>query len=373
MFFNSACLLMLAAFTSSTNASPVDKFERWIADFNIHVHDNNHREHMFGAWSSNDKFIDEVNAKNLTYKLGHNHLSGLTPDEFSAFLGYSEETDRSFGRSIDKIKHRLDEVRCLKGCVDHYDKSAKMTTIRCVGECLSDDLTLGSDALPDSVDWIKSGAVTDVKNQGQCGSCWSFSTTGALEGAYFVKYGTLPSFSEQQLVDCDIRTNGGKDHGCNGGLMDNAFAWIEKNGGLCAESEYPYTSGTTKAAGTCEKTCEVVKNSEVVSFTDVPAKSDPDMMEAVSNQPVSVAIQADQREFQLYSSGVFTGTCGTQLDHGVLVVGYGSLSGEDFYMVKNSWGTTWGDKGYIRLGRGSEFNKGSGQCGVLMQASYPEL
>jgi C1A family cysteine protease len=211
-----------------------------------------------------------------------------------------------------------------------------------------------------------------VKDQGQCGSCWSFSTTGALEGAYYIKYHDLVSFSEQQLVDCDTFSNGGRDHGCNGGLMDNAFNWIDKNGGLCTEQDYPYVSGTTMTSGSCSDTCELVDNSKVHSHVDVKP-SDSSMMSALAQQPVSIAIQADQREFQLYKSGVFTEACGTNLDHGVLAVGYGSMNGEDYYRVKNSWSSTWGDKGYIYLGRGSQYNNGKGQCGMLMQASYPVL
>ena len=230
-----------------------------------------------------------------------------------------------------------------------------------------------SSSAASSVDWVSAGAVTPVKDQGQCGSCWSFSTTGALEGAYYTTYGSLPSFSEQQLVDCDNRQHGGKDMGCNGGLMDNAFTWIKKNGGLCTEVSYPYVSGTTQTAGTCQSTCSAVKNSAVVSYTDVPIKSDSAMMQALTQQPVSVAIEADQKAFQLYKSGVFTGECGVNLDHGVLVVGFGSMSGSDYYRVKNSWGTTWGDAGYIYIGRGSQFNDGQGQCGVLLSASYPSL
>jgi cathepsin L len=184
-------------------------------------------------------------------------------------------------------------------------------------------------AYPKSVDWVSVGAVTPVKDQGQCGSCWSFSTTGALEGAYFIKYGTLVSFSEQQLVDCDNYKNGGRDHGCNGGLMDNAFTWINKNGGLCLEQDYPYVSGNTKTEGTCKTNCHVNSNSRIISFVDVPSNSDDEMMTALSKQPVSVAIEADQPAFQLYKSGVFTGSCGTNLDHGVLVVGYGVENGQN--------------------------------------------
>jgi C1A family cysteine protease len=226
----------------------------------------------------------------------------------------------------------------------------------------------------DAIDWTTKGAVTGVKDQGQCGSCWSFSTTGALEGAYFLKYGTLESFSEQNFVDCDNFKNGGRDMGCNGGLMDNAFNWAAKNGGVCTEADYPYTSGATRKTGTCEQS-KCTKNANVApkSHTDVPASSDDAMMSALTQQPVSIAIQADQKDFQLYKSGVFTGECGTQLDHGVLAVGYGTQSGSDYYKVKNSWGTTWGDKGYILLGRGSEYNKGQGQCGMLLSASYPNL
>lgn len=360
IFFVTAVVLGCSVYSHPVN----DKFSEWLKQFEIKIENDAHREHIFINWLENDKYIETINSQNKTYSLDHNQFSGMNDEEFSSYLGYSN----SFSTRRENIKNRIDEVKCLTQCVRDYDKTHKLETISCVKECLDEHKEV---SLATSVNWVENGGVTPVKNQGQCGSCWSFSTTGALEGAYYVAYGKLESFSEQQLVSCDNRKNGGKDMGCNGGLMDNAFNWIEKNGGLCLENEYPYESGTTKSPGTCETTCSVVNDSDIQSYVDVEANSDDDMMAALNKQPVSIAIQADQKDFQLYKSGVFTGSCGTKLDHGVLVVGYGSDSDGDYYLVKNSWGTTWGDDGYIKLGRGSEYNNGAGQCGMLMQGSYP--
>ena len=376
MMYKILSVLMMASVATAGNLRNgfSDKFEQWVKDFRINIHDNSHKEHLFINWLENDKIIEQTNARNLTYTLGHNHLSGMDSNEFSEYMGFQDNANTLGSHiNIDKVKERIAEIKCLKTCIDEYDSTHKLSTVTCVTDCLQAKVGLSSNNLPESVDWVKAGAVTPVKNQGQCGSCWSFSTTGALEGAYYNTYGTLTSFSEQQLVDCDNRKHGGKDMGCNGGLMDNAFSWIEKNGGLCTEADYPYFSGDTKSPGDCKTSCDVVGKSAVTEFTDVRSNSDVDMMTALSKQPVSIAIQADQKDFQLYKSGVFTGSCGTKLDHGVLAVGYGTLDGEDYYKVKNSWGTTWGDDGYILLGRGDEYNKGKGQCGMLQQASYPEV
>ena len=373
MYLFKATLLLLSVASLTVNATIVERFENWVKVFKQEFRNTEHREGVMRKWIENDKFIDETNAKNLTYTLGHNQFSGMDSDEFNQYLGFSNQ-EGVLGRKFnpENFKRKIDKTKCLYDCVKHHKEMSTLKTIECVTGCLdSDDLTTVS--VPDKVDWVTAGAVTPVKNQGQCGSCWSFSTTGALEGAFFIKTGTLDSFSEQQLVDCDTRKNGGKDMGCNGGLMDNAFSWIEKNGGLCTEAEYPYKSGTTKTGGSCDTSCEVVKGSDIKDFVDVTPNSDDAMMTALVQQPIAIAIQADQKSFQLYKSGVFTDSCGTGLDHGVLAVGYGTMSGKDYYRVKNSWGETWGDSGYIYLGRGSEFNKGKGQCGMLMQASYPEL
>jgi len=215
--------------------------------------------------------------------------------------------------------------------------------------------------LPASVDWTQENAVTPVKNQEQCGSCWAFSTTGSVEGSVAIKTGRLTSLSEQQLVDCSSAQG---NMGCNGGLMDYAFEYIIANNGLCSEEAYPYTATT----GTCKSSsCSSV--STITSYQDVAQDSESGLQAAVAQQPVSVAIEADQNGFQFYSSGVFTGTCGTSLDHGVLAVGYGTESGQDYWKVKNSWGTSWGMQGYILMGRGLQ--QPYGQCGIAMEPSYP--
>jgi C1A family cysteine protease len=138
---------------------------------------------------------------------------------------------------------------------------------------------------------------------------------------------------------------------------------IIDNKGIGSEASYPYTAQD----GTCKAVPSVAT---ITSYTDVPANSETALETAIVQQPISVAVEADQASFQLYSGGVMTAACGTALDHGVLAVGYGTLSGQDYYKVKNSWGASWGDNGYILLGRGSAFNP-AGQCGIQMAASYP--
>ena len=216
--------------------------------------------------------------------------------------------------------------------------------------------------LPSSVDWSAKGAVTPVKDQGQCGSCWAFSATGALESAWKLKNGSLVSVSEQQLVDCSVPQG---NQGCDGGLMDDAFQYVVSNG-LTTEVAYPYTATGPNACVASGKPVAVTAR----GFKDVPTGSEVALMTAIAEQPVSVAVEADQSVFQLYSGGVLTAACGSNLDHGVLAVGYGTLGGQDYYKIKNSWGADWGMSGYILLGRGSQYGA-NGQCGVQMDPSYP--
>ena len=348
------------------------RFSLWIQKFKIIAESESHLGKMFHNWIDNNEFIQDINERNLSYTLGHNQFSGMNREEFREYLlkstQYSLETQEKYNSFQSRIPVMKDGVKT--GINERWGGGKGEPEVPPVEDRPKIQHNfLREKSSPASVDWVKAGAVTPVKDQGQCGSCWSFSTTGALEGAFFNRYGKLQSFSEQQLVDCDILRNGGKDHGCKGGLMDNAFSWIQKNGGLCLESEYPYVSGATQTGGECKTTCDVITGSEVQGYTDVEPSSETAFLSALSKTPLAVAIEADQREFQLYKSGVFTGTCGTKLDHGVLAVGYD----EDYILVKNSWSTSWGDGGYIKLARGAQYNGADGQCGVLMEASYPLL
>ena len=217
---------------------------------------------------------------------------------------------------------------------------------------------------PSSIDWRQKGAVTSVKDQGQCGSCWTFSATGAVEGAWAISTGNLVDLAEQELVDCATGLAYGS-HGCNGGQMEGAFKFVIENG-QCALSSYPYTAKD----GSCQK-CSAVAH--ISSCSDVKPNDQISLKAAVAQQPVAIAIEADTRYFQSYSSGILTSSsCGTSLDHGVLIVGYGTENGQDYWLVKNSWGTSWGLDGYVKIARSSSSND-PGICGIAMDPSFPTV
>ncbi|CAN4084195.1 unnamed protein product [Withania somnifera] len=213
------------------------------------------------------------------------------------------------------------------------------------------------------MDWRKKGAVTPIKDQKDCGCCWAFSAVAAMESLHQLKTGKLISLSEQELVDCDVQ---GEDQGCSGGLLDTAFEFIVKNKGLTTESNYPYEG----ADGVCNKKKSAVSAAKITGYEDVPANNEKALLQAVANQPVSVAIDGSSFDFQFYSSGVFSGSCSTWLNHAVTAVGYGATSdGTKYWIIKNSWGSKWGDNGYIHMKR--DVDEKEGLCGLAMKASYP--
>jgi KDEL-tailed cysteine endopeptidase len=278
--------------------------------------------YRFKVYLENLARINQYNTENSSFRLAPNQFADLTNDEYRALYLSS--------RSDSRIKN---EIR------------------------------ISNHNLPSEVDWRLQKAVTDVKDQQSCGSCWAFSATGAVEGLLAISGKGLLSLSEQELVDC---SRGYKNLGCDGGSIDFSFDYI-KDHGITLEEDYQYQAAN--------QTCQADSYQPVgriSGYVDVPENSSAQLKAAVAQQPVSVAIDAGSFAFQFYISGVLDDSeCGTQLSHGVLAVGYGNEDGKDYWLVKNSWGTWWGEEGYVKIFR--QDNDGPGLCGIAMAASYPIL
>ena len=313
-----------AAVIGATNALDFD-YLNYMATFNKVV--TNVEE--FAMRVENFKFahqwIESHNASGASWSAGHNQFSDYTEAEYKQMLGYVAP------RTTEEVEYTTFETTNSTG-----------------------------------VNWVDAGAVTPVKDQGQCGSCWAFSSTGALEGAHFVASGELLSFSEQQLVDCAGLRYG--NLGCNGGMQGRAFKYLESHN-IELESVYPYFSGTTKTAGDCAFDKSSTTSVDVSTYTNVTRSNADQMKAALEQQPLAVSIQADTMVFQTYKSGILdSADCGTQLDHAVLAVGWGTESGQDYWLVKNSWASTWGDNGYIKMAITAN---DAGICGVQTSPLFP--
>lgn len=264
-------------------------------------------------------------------------------DNMAKYRAHNADASQTYTMGATQFSHlTLDEFQALP--IFGYKKPVKELPVVGVHEYQGEELA-------SSIDWRTKGAVTPVKNQGQCGSCWAFSTVGGLEGAWEISTGSLTSMSEQQLVDCSKQNSG-----CNGGLMDYGFAY-EETTSVATESSYPYTArdGSCKSSYTT-----AIPRGGVTGYKDV-ASSTSSLKSALNTGPVSVAIEADQSVFQGYTGGTITSGCGSSLDHGVTAVGYTS----SYFIVKNSWGSSWGMNGYVNIA--------GTQCGITTSASYPTV
>ncbi|KAI4296804.1 hypothetical protein L6164_036727 [Bauhinia variegata] len=307
-------------------ASVATTHEQWMAKHGRAYANDAEKEKRFQIFMQNLQYIESFNsAGNRSYKLGLNKFSDLTNEEFVAFY-----------------------TRPFK--VSSQTNSSKMASVKQLD--LSD--------IPDSLDWRNKGAVTKIRNQERCGSCWAFATVAAVEGIVQITTGNLIQLSEQQLLDCAT-----ENHGCAGGLMDYGFEYVIKNNGIASETDYPYLGTST---GNCDSVKAAKHAARITGYVDVEGEEK--LLQAVAMQPVSVRVAVGE-EFSKYSEGIFSGSCGSQLNHEVTAIGYGtSEDGTKYWLMKNSWGEGWGENGYIRM----QMNVGNeGLCRIAAHGSYPTI
>ncbi|GFO03471.1 cathepsin-l [Plakobranchus ocellatus] len=334
------CAFISAAYRPSSEGGPPDApYKLYYADYNKtwenykitfdkKYKDEAEERERFAIFMENVNYVEYHNWKY------HNNRS-------SYYMGINQFTDLRYQEIRETIGRRTKRDRFRYYCNEYTPDTRQV---------------------PAYVDWREKGYVTPVKNQGKCGSCWAFSAIGALEGQWFANRGRLISLSEQQLIDCSK-----EDNGCAGGGANTAYEYILQAGGVDTDANYPYQAKN----GTCHfDECEI--SASILTCTAVvPEESEEALKIAVGNiGPIATTLTVAESKFEHYKGGVYDNpSCGSGYDdvnHGVLVVGYGSQGGHDYWIVKNSWGASWGEDGYAKMSR----NKGN-QCGIATTAVFP--
>ena len=317
--------LCIICASSLVQDQSITQFSNFIKNYNKDYSDSE-LVYRLSVFSENLKMINDHNVAGHSWTMGVNQFADLTSEEF-------------------KTQHT---------CLNRQSQVFRKSYLNFIENNLDEDL-------PESFDWVEKGAVTGVKDQGQCGSCWAFSSIGSIEGAYFLSSGKLVSLSESQLVDCSSSYG---NQGCNGGLFVPSFEYAEVTP-ICSEQDYPYVA----VDGKCKQCTGVTK---VDSYVEVSANSEIALQQALLKNPVSVAVVANGLVWQFYNSGIVSSGCpSTQIDHGVILTAYGTDNGQDFWKIKNSWGNLWGENGFIRLAR--NVTQEGGMCGITSMASYPVI
>ena len=322
-------LLLLAVFSAvAVAAKDYDAMFREFKSTHLKAYANEAEEATrFKNFVRNMKKAEVMQAANPLAVFGANHFADMSEAEFAKKIHGAKYFANAKAKSTKKVAAPLAERMSAAG---------------------------------EKVDWREKGAVTPVKNQGSCGSCWAYSATGSIEGAWAVAGNPLTAVSEQELVACDTT-----DGGCDGGLMDDAFEWLINNrkGEIVTEASYPYASASGYSPA-CKSTSELntLPVGAVITGYNHLEESEDTLAAAVLKNPVSVAV--DATSFQSYRNGILTSCINRQINHGVLAVGYDDTNVPPYWIIKNSWGTSWGEGGYLRLA------KGSNQCLITEYATY---
>ncbi|KAH7672350.1 Actinidain protein [Dioscorea alata] len=304
-------------------------FEGWLVKLNKSYKESLEKEKRYEIFKDNLKYIDEHNAGNHTYTLALTVFADLTVEEYRSTYLRKLPTPSEY----DLVNHSDDEND------DVYNFNETVT-------------------VPNSMDWRDLGAVLPVKQQGGCFSCWAFTAVATIEAINQIVTGDLTSLSEQQLVDCDHES-------CDAYYIHKTYEYIQQNGGIDTEQDYPYAAVYTQ----CDTTKESNKVVTIDGYQWAPRNRERLLMTRVALQPVGVGVEAYERDFQNYGTGVFTGYCGKKQDHAVTIIGYGNEDGVDYWLIKNSWGEFWGEGGYMKLERNTR--EVTGRCGVAEWPVYP--